>query len=161
MLTVVKVEALENAAAMLALFEANRFVGVKNARRALAQGPCDLWLARKGEKLVGALISVERTCEDGARRGAPENCLVDASCRGEGIARQLLEAAEHHYGAAGLEGMEFAVRRDFEANRALLASGYAVVREYTRDKEDWEGNVIRNQERLLIRKSLSRSSLLD
>ena len=153
MLTIVKVEALENADAMLGLFEANRFVGVKNARRALAQGPCDLWLAREGDSLVGALISVERTCDDGARRGAPENCLVDVGSRRNGIARLLLETAERHYSVAGLEGMEFAVRRDFEANQALFASGYVAVREYTRDKEDWDGNVIRNQERLLIRKS--------
>ena len=96
---------------------------------------------------------MERTCDDGARRGAPENCLVDVGSRRNGIARLLLETAERHYSVAGLEGMEFAVRRDFEANQALFASGFVAVREYTRDKEDWDGMVIRNQERLLIRKS--------
>ena len=126
---------------------------MRNARRALAQGPCDLWLAHEGGKLVGALLSVERSCEDGARRGAPENCLVDMGSRREGIAARLLEAAERHYRDAGLAGMEFAVRREFEANKALLASGYEVVREYTRDKQDWDGSPIPNQARMLIRKS--------
>ncbi len=153
MLHIAKVDAHQNAGILLRLFEAHRFAGVKNARRALAQGRCDLWLAREGEKLVGALLSVERSCEDGARRGTPENCLVDAGSRQEGIARRLLETAERHYRDAGLAGMEFAVRQEFEANRALLASGYEVVREYTRDKQDWGGNPIPNQARMLIRKS--------
>ena len=51
--------------------------------------------------------------------------------------------------------MEFAVRKHFEPNDALLREGYRIVREYTKDKQDWDGNPIRAQERWIIRKDFA------
>jgi hypothetical protein len=42
------------------------------------------------------------------------------------------------------------------AHRALLASGYEVIREYKKDKRDWDGNPILGQERYILRKDFQR-----
>ena len=66
-----------------------------------------------------------------------------------------MEAAEAYYRGRGLVGMEFAVREDFEPNKTLFASGYVIIREYKKDKRDWDGNLMKNQERLIIRKDFT------
>lgn len=160
MVTIRKVEVRANQGRLLELFGRHRFAGVRNARRVFSQGPCDLWFAEDEGRVVGALLSVEerRADGDGQLRGGVENCLVDEAYRQRGIARRLMEAAEAHYERRGLVGMQFAVRRHFEPNDALFAAGYEVVREYKTDKYDWDGNVLKDQERYVIRRDFSRRS---
>ncbi len=112
-------------------------------------------MAEIGDQLVGALLSVEEQRPAGEIRGCVENCLVDQAQRREGIARRLMEEAEAYYRGRGLVGMEFAVRKHFEPNWSLLESGYVIVREYTKDKRDWDGNLIKDQERYVIRKDFT------
>lgn len=149
-----KVDAHSNQRRLLDFFESHRFAGVRNAQRVFSQGACDLWFAEDGLRLVGALLSVEeiRRDGDGQLRGGVENCLVEEGRRRHGIARRLMEAAEAHYRSRGLVGMQFAVRRRFEPNEALFEAGYEVVREYKTDKYDWDGNLLKDQERYVIRK---------
>ena len=150
-----KVDSRANEQRLLDFFTDHEFMGVANARRVFAKGPCDLWLAENGNQLVGALLAVEDRRPDGEIRGCVENCLVDPRHRRDGVARTLVEAAEAHYRARGLVGMEFAVRKHFEPNRSLLASGYVVIREYKKDKRDWDGNPIKDQERYVLRKDFT------
>ena len=151
-----KVDSSANEQRLLDFFKDHRFMGVENARRVFAQGPSDLWFAETGNQLVGALLAVEERRPDGEIRGCVENCLVDEGHRREGIAKSLMEAAETHYRGRGLVGMEFAVRKQFEPNKALLESGYRIIREYKKDKRDWDGNPIRDQERYVVRKDFTR-----
>lgn len=155
MLRISKVESSEHQQRLLDFFTAHEFMGVVNARRVFAQGPSDLWLAEEDSELLGALLAVEERRGDGRIRGCVENCLVTPAHRRRGIARALMEAAETHYRERGLAGVEFAVRRHFEPNAALLESGYSIIREYVRDKRDWHGNLIENQPRLIIRKDFT------
>ena len=155
MLRISKVDTRANEHRLLNFFTDHKFMGVANARRVFAQGPSDLWLAEKSDKLVGALLAVEDQRPDDEIRGCVENCLVDQAQRREGIARRLMEAAETYYRGRGLVGMEFAVRKHFEPNRSLLESGYVIIREYKRDKHDWDGNLIKDQERCIIRKDFT------
>jgi GNAT superfamily N-acetyltransferase len=152
MLSISKVDTHANQERLLDFFTRHEFVGVLNARRVFAQGPADLWLAEDAGDLVGALLAVEERRSDGELRGCVENCLVDPERRRDRIARRLMEEAERHYRERGLAGMEFAVRKHFEPNAALLAEGYRIVREYKKDKRDWHGNLIKDQERYVIRK---------
>lgn len=155
MIPVEKVDATANAQRLLDFFTHYEFVGVENARRVFAQGPSDLWIAAEGGRWRGALLAVEDRRPDGQLRGCVENCLVDPNRRREGIARALMEACEAWYRQRGLVGMEFAVRESFEPNPQLFESGYAIVREYEKDKRDWDGNLIRGQQRLVIRKDFA------
>ena len=66
-----------------------------------------------------------------------------------------MEAAENYYRYQGSVGMEFAVRKHFEPNQSLLESGYVIIREYKKDKRDWDGNLIKDQERYVIRKDFT------
>ncbi len=158
MMTIRKVDATSNERRLLDFFESHKFAGVRNAQRVFSQGPCDLWFAEDGDCLVGALLSVEdrRPDGDGQLRGSVENCLVDEERRRQGIARQLMEAVEAHYRNRGLVGMQFAVRKQFEPNDSLFEAGYEVVREYKTDKYDWNGDVLKDQERYVIRKDFKR-----
>ncbi len=151
MVSVVKVEARQSAEALYELFTAHRFTGLYNARRVYQQAHPDLWFAYDDGTLVGALLSVEEEREGGLR-GCVENCLVTDAYRQRGIATRLMNGAEAHYRGRGLVGMEFAVRRGLEVYGSLLRAGYEVVRVYYKDKEDWEGNPILNDERHIIRK---------
>ena len=155
MLRISKVDSSANEQRLVDFFTDHKFMGVANARRVFAQGPSDLWLAERGNQLVGTLLAVEGQRPDGEIRGGVENCLVDQAQRREGIARRLMEAAETYYRGRGLVGMEFAVRKHFEPNRALLESGYVIIREYKIDKRDWDGNLIKDQERYVIRKDFT------
>ncbi len=155
MLRISKVVSSANEQRLLDFFKDHKFMGAANARRVFAQGPSDLWLAEKGNQLAGALLAVEERRPDGEIRGCVENCLVDRGHRHGGIARMLMEAAETYYRGQGLVGMEFAVRKHFEPNKSLLESGYVIIREYTRDKRDWDGNLIKDQERMIIRKDFT------
>ncbi len=154
MVVIRKVDANPNQRRLLDFFESHKFAGVRNAKRVFSQGPCDLWFAEGGDRLVDALLSVEerRPDGDGQLRGGVENCLVNEERRRHGIARQLMEAAEAHYRNLGLVGMQFAVRKQFEPNESLFEAGYEVVREYKTDKYDWNGNILKDQERYVIRK---------
>ena len=140
---------------LLDFFTQHEFMGVENARRVFAEGPSDLWLATEESRWVAALLAVEQRRSDGKLRGCVENCLVDPRYRRQGLARRLMQVAEAHYRSRELAGMEFAVRKLFEPNAALLESGYAIVREYEKDKRDWHGNLIKNQQRYIIRKDFT------
>ena len=140
---------------LLDFFTDHEFMGVENARRVFDEGESDLWLAEDGDRLIGALLSVEGRRADGQIRGCVENCLVDPKRRRDGVARGLMEAAESYYRGRGLVGMEFAVRKQFEPNQALLESGYRIIREYKKDKRDWDGTLIKDQERMIIRKDFT------
>lgn len=155
MLSIAKVDARANSEALYAFFAAHRFMGLHNARRVFQQAEPDLWFAHADETLVGALLSVEEERGGGGLRGCVENCLVTDLHRQRGVATLLLEEAEGHYRHRGLVGMEFAVRRELEVYDALRRSGYEVVRVYTKDKWDWEGNPILDQERHVIRKDFA------
>ena len=161
MIGISEVDSRANEQRLLEFFTQHKFMGVANARRVFAQGPSDLWLAEeasrssRSSRLVGALLAVEERRSGGVIRGGVENCLVDPGHRREGVARALMEAAETHYRERGLVGMEFAVRKHFEPNESLLASGYVVIREYKKDKRDWDGNLIKDQERYIIRKDFA------
>jgi GNAT superfamily N-acetyltransferase len=146
-----KADSRADAQRLLDFFTGHEFMGVENARRVFAEGPSDLWLAEADGRLVGALLAVEQLRAGGRVRGCVENCLVDPQCRREGLARRLMEVAEAHYRDRGLAGMEFAVRKQLEPNAALLESGYVIVREYEKDKRDWDGNLVRDQERCIMR----------
>ena len=130
-------------------------MGLHNARRVYQEARPDLWFAYDAGTLVGALLSVE-SAREGGTRGSVENCLVTDRCRQSGIATRLMDAAEAHYRSRGLAGMEFAVRRNLEAYDSLLRADYQVVRVYYKDKQDWEGNPIRNEERHIVRKDFVR-----
>lgn len=151
MVTVARVAAREHEEALYAFFAAQRFMGLHNARRVYRQAQPDLSLARDDAVLVGVLLAVEEERGGGAR-ACVENCLVAEGYRRRGIGARLMGAAEAHYRRRGLIGMEFAVRRGLEAYESLLRSGYAVVRVYFKDVEDWEGNPLRGQERHVVRK---------
>ena len=155
MLNVSRVDSRSNEQRLLAFFALHKFMGVVNARRVFAQGASDLWFAEQGGALVGALLAVEQEPGDGEIRGCVENCLVDPGQRRDGIALALMEAAETYYRGRGWVGMEFAVRKHFEPNRALLESGYVIIREYKKDKRDWDGNPIKDQERYVTRKDFA------
>ncbi len=66
-----------------------------------------------------------------------------------------MEAAESYYRGRGLAGMEFSVRKHFEPNEPLLESGYVIVRKYEKDKRDWDGNLIKGEQRYVIRKDFT------
>ena len=109
MLRISKVDSSAFERRLLDFFTDHKFMGVENARRVFDEGSSDLWLAEDGDRLVGALLSVESR-RDGQLRGCVENCLVDPKRRRDGVARGLMEAAETYYRGRGLAGMELAVR---------------------------------------------------
>ena len=155
MLKMSKVVSSSNEQRLLDFFKDHTFMGVVNAQRVFTQGPSDLWLAEEGNQLVGALLAVKERRPAGEIRGCVENCLVDRGHRREGIARTLMEAAEKYYRGRGLAGMEFAVQKHFEPNESLLESGYVIIRAYKKDKRDWDGNPIKDQERYVVQKDFT------
>ncbi len=156
MLKMSKVDSSANEQRLLDFFKDHKFMGVVNAQSVFTHGTSDIWLAEEGNQLVGALLAVKERRPDGEIRGCVENCLVDRGHRREGIARTLMETAETYYRGRGLVGMEFAVRKHFGPNKSLLESGYVIIREYKRDKRDWDGNLIKDQERYIVRKDFAR-----
>ncbi len=155
MVTISKIDSGTHEQQLLDFFSDHKFMGVVNAQRVFAQRPSELWVAEKDGEWVGALLSVADRRPDGLIRGCVENCLVDERHRREGVARSLMEAAEAYYRGLGLVGMEFAVRKNFEPNQQLIASGYRVIREYKKDKRDWDGNLIKGEARFTIRKGFT------
>jgi len=133
MVTIRKAEACAHAAQLFALLVQNGD-DAGHARAVLAEGAADLWLAEADGRPVGALLARPMRSSDGALRGGVDNLLVDARHRRRGIGRRLM-AAEAHFRARGLTGMELATSPDNLAARALYDSfGYRVVERYTRTR---------------------------
>jgi ribosomal protein S18 acetylase RimI-like enzyme len=113
-------------------------------RLVLAEGRCDAWLAVADGQCGGFVlctrmpVTIEgrlagRDGEVAAVRGGVENLLVDAPYRRRGLGRSLMQAAERHYRANGLDGMQLATAKDNLAAQALYMSlGYRVIGEYAR-----------------------------
>lgn len=105
-----------------------------HAAAVIAEGAAQLWLAEP-DGIVGALVGRSIRSSDGQPRGGIENLLVDAGHRRHGIARELMAAAETHYRALRLRGMQLTVSAENLPARSLYDTlGYTVVLEYTRPR---------------------------
>ncbi len=89
-----------------------------DARRALAAGAATILAARQGGRLVGTAM----TGHDG-HRGWVYYLAVATDCRGQGIARQLMAAAETWLAAAGMPRLNLMVR----AGNAGVLGFYAAL----------------------------------
>ena len=115
----------EEGAAFLALFDEATDEG-EHARRVMARGGHDLFLAREGDRVVAGALCSEVTTRP--RTSGVENLVVAPDYTGRGIARRLMEMAEAHYRAGGCSGMQVSVRADNAPARALYdALGYQAV----------------------------------
>jgi ribosomal protein S18 acetylase RimI-like enzyme len=136
---------------LLKLFEANA-QDATHPRAVLEEGAAQLWVVEDEGRLAGALLGRPMRSSDGQRRGDVDNLLVDAPYRRRGLGRSLMEAAEAHYRAQGLSGMELSLNAGNHVARSLYDSmGYVPVARYTRSRPDATG-VERLQPRLRMRK---------
>jgi ribosomal protein S18 acetylase RimI-like enzyme len=138
-----KVEPAEYGDQLLAMFERNDD-DPTHPRLVLADARCELWLAEEGGTPAGFVLCTTMLVTTAWRqagpgdpiastRGGVENLLVDAPYRRRGLGRALMETAEAHYRAAGLDGMRLGTGADNLVAQALYTSvGYRLVREYTR-----------------------------
>jgi ribosomal protein S18 acetylase RimI-like enzyme len=123
--------------AFLGLMAANG-EDVFHARDVIATTEADLWLASDGGVVVGGLLGRAGTTRDGKRRGGVDNLVVMEARRGAGIGLRLMQTAEAHYRALGLDGMFLTVRGDNATARALYDRlGYAVIEERLRMWKDF------------------------
>lgn len=113
-------------AAFLALFDEVQD-DREHARRVIGTVPHELFIARDGARVVGGVLCSELLVR-GQARGGVENLVVSPDYHGQRIGRRLMEMAEVHYRARGVQGMQLTVRADNAPARALYDSlGYHPV----------------------------------
>ena len=143
--TIQRVEPVDNAERLIGLFEKNTEDPV-HAHAVIAEGAADLWLAESNDQLVGALLGGVVRSTYGGLRGGVESFLVDSTYRQRGIGRRLMEVAEEHYRIRGLYGMQLTVGADNHPARSLYDSmAYHIVRQYTRIRQNCQGNEVVEQ----------------
>ncbi|MBT5774761.1 MAG: GNAT family N-acetyltransferase [Dehalococcoidia bacterium] len=123
-------------AVFLDLFDSNDEDSI-HPRAVIDDGEWDLWLAEfEGELAGGALLRVQPD-ETGVPRGFEDNLLIDGRFRRQGLARELMVAAESHYQERGLVGMQAAGSADDARAIAMFESlGYQIVKRYTRPERE-------------------------
>jgi ribosomal protein S18 acetylase RimI-like enzyme len=118
---------LDELPAIQAMFERERELSGYGAET-LDRDDLVAWLAECEGEIAGAILTHLMSTEDGLSLGGVDELLVASGHRGKGIARALMQAAEDHYRAAGVSGMQLTVREGNTAAQRLYASmEYAVV----------------------------------